>query len=159
MSVTFYLRSTETLYPACPRCGATLESPSYLKTGRQDCPEIDPSTGTECLGFGFDWIKNGPEINLCNASAKDLLIRLGFYDGQYLEGSIDPTDLLIALESLKTESLEPMSRMISVDPSKGHPIMRKEIGFETTERRDRYVTKLQEIAEIARRRGEPVIYN
>lgn len=138
MSVTFFLRSGETVYPSCESCGKSLHDPVYT-----DC-EVE-----DCLGYGPDPVKSTPELNLSNLNARAFLRVLGIHNAD-LCGELDPTEIKkeLALASMR------VSTEVRAPQVEGNIIT----GALTEERLGTYCARLYTLATLAERRREPILY-
>lgn len=138
MSVTFFLRSGETVYPSCPECGKSLRDAEYTDCEREDC-----------LGYGPDSVSNTPELNISNLNARAFLRVLGIHDPE-LAGELDPAtvkrELALASMRVGSEVRQPVQE--------GNCYT----GGLSEEQLGRYCARLFTIAELAERRREPILY-
>jgi len=138
MSVTFFLRSGETVYPKCPDCGKSAIDPKYTECDNSDC-----------LGYGPDSIKSTPELNIGNGNARAFLRVLGIHNAE-LAGELDPTEVKreLALASMRV-------------PNEVRPTVQEGncISFGLSEDQlGRYCARLYTLATLAERRREPILY-
>jgi len=141
MSVTFYLGSNETYFPACDTCGQTAVSAGG-----------EPCDAEGCLGYGPDAVRSTPELNVANANAAVILrTLLGYEDADLYGGELDAPDLKLRL------SMAPYRQDGAVRPTVQYAPNVVSFGL-CAERIERYVAALSELAELADRRGEPVLY-
>lgn len=138
MSVTFFLRSGETVYPKCPDCGKSATDPNYTECENSDC-----------LGYGPDSIKSTPELNIGNENARAFLRVLGV-DSAELYGELDPTEVKqqLAVSALRIQG-------------ETRPTIQEGNFYScglTEDQLGRYCARLFTIATLAERRREPVLY-
>lgn len=142
MSVTFSLQSNESFYPECSRCGATARKPSH----DESCSD------SECMGYGPERVDSTPSLNVANTNARVILRDLLGYGPEMDElwGSLDPDDVLLRLSMAGYRATE------AVRPTTQQGIMIS-CGLDRS-RIERYIERLTEIAEIAKRRGEEITF-
>ena len=142
MSVTFFLRSGETLYPACPTCKGTI---SHNPAPDRDCQD------ESCQGYGPDPVESTPSLNVANGNA-GVIIRdlLGYVDADIYGGELDAEDVKLRL------SMAGYRADGAVRPTvrEGNMI---DCGLDR-ERIQYYIETLSTIAELATRRREPILY-
>lgn len=142
MSVTFFLSSGETAYPSCPACGGTITHD----------PAPDRDCGHEsCQGYGPDPVKSTPELNVANGNAHVIIrLLLGYESADIYGGELDADDVKLRLSMAGYRAdgaVRPTVRQGNMIDC-GLPL----------ERIQQYIEVLSEIAEIASRRGEPILY-
>jgi hypothetical protein len=145
MSITFFLSSSETCYPACPSCGGRMNGQ----------PEPDRECShPECEGYGPYPVSNTPELNVANTNAHVILRDLLGYslgaDVDPYAGTLDPADVQLRL-SMAGYKVEECTRQTKVSGNY--------ISFGLNGARiERYVSELSRLAVLAIRRGELICY-
>jgi len=143
MSVSFYLRSGETAFPSCPSCGGNM---AFNPAPDRECADAS------CLGYGPEMIKSTPELNVANANAR-VIIRdlLGYTEAEVYEGELDAEDVKLRLSMAgyrAAGAVRPAAQQGNV----------YSCGLDL-ERIQSYIETLGTLAELASRRGEPIVYN
>ena len=143
MSVTFWLESNESFYPTCGSCGATGRTPTYSEA----------CENRECDGYGPERVDSTPSLNVANTNARVILRDLLGYGPETddLLGHLDAEDVLLRLSMAgyrATEAVRPTTQQ-------GNMIS---CGL-TADRIALYIERLTEVAELAKRRGEPITFS